>query len=205
MAILNLNTSDCLEVVLIPWNSESVLAANAFQLADALGFIPSALDGSGMVVLSGIFSDDGAHATLEATNDEDEYSETIDGHICVNVKDRANEILTVRIKGCGHGQIARLIDQKKKRVPGFSIKANLAVPLTIQVFDTCTGYSLTTNYGWMLSNPPIEFGNNDSEIEIRFLMVNPEEGKLVSKAVMPSRVAEVAGDAIDTASRIIGI
>lgn len=166
---LTIKDPNCLQIIITP-----ILGGDVVQ-----GFIGGGQTGIGSaatdslilseaIVLQGVFADDGAYATLESTSEEDTFTETADGQTCVYVKRRNNEILTIRLNSC-NGYVDALIELKNRR---YGVQGVTPTPLNIHICDLCTGYQLIARCAWMISNPTISFGNDDSPVEIKFLLAD---------------------------------
>ena len=166
---LTIKDPNCLHVQIIPWLNPNITAAINFG-GSAINVAPNALDASRAITLQGVFAEDGAFATLESTkDDDDEFTETADGSVCVYTTSRRNEILTLRLNSC-NGYLESLINLKNRRISAGGARAVAPVPLYIRVCDFCTGFNLTSSCAWMISNPSVSFGNDDSPIELKFLL-----------------------------------
>lgn len=190
---------NCLRITIVPWangfTDNLPDNAGAFGVNRRLG--NNRLDLNRLISLQGVFAEDGSYATLESTVDEDEFTETADGSICVFTRGRNNEILTIRLNSCS-GYVELLTALKNIRSVNIDplINPTGPVPLYIHVCDLCTGYSLVSDCAWILSNPSISFGNDEDTVEIRILMSNPRDNRLAIDADAFQRIQSLLGNAV---------
>lgn len=196
---LTIKDPSCLQVIITPWSEQSAFGTQNNIVDNAVAAAaPNSLDVSRALVLQGVFADDGAFATLESTTEEDTFTETADGQVCVFTRRRNNEILTLRLNSC-NGFLDDLISLKNRRT---GLNNITPVPLHIHVCDLCTGYSLIASCAWMISNPTVSFGNDDTAIEIRFLLVDVTDSLTISEQIFNNFGT---GNALDTAINATGI
>jgi len=177
---LTIKDPNCLSVTLIPWRNRNIPSIDSITgVVNSAGVGGNTLNGDRAIYLQGVFAEDGAFATLESTQEEDEYIEAADGSICVFVKNRINEILTLRLNSC-NGFIESLINLKNIRTGSDTLGNNRfgAVPIYVHVCDLCTGYSLVSDCAWILSNPTLTFGNDDSPVEVKILLSGARDNRL---------------------------
>ena len=114
---------------------------------------------------------------------------------------RVNEILTLRLNSC-NGFVDSLISMKNIRTGSDSSGNNRygAVPLYVHVCDLCTGYSLRSDCAWILSNPTVTFGNDDSPVEVKILLSGARDNVLETDRVRYNAIRALAGNGLDTTS-----
>lgn len=178
---------NCLAVTIIPWASGTRFSFDPL-LGRRTGILNNTLDLERAVRLQGVFAEDGAAATLDATTEEDEYIESADGSVCVTTKNRNNEILTLRLNSCT-GYIDALIALKGIRTNQTGNgRLTGPVPLYVHVCNACDGYSLVTDCAWILTNISKTFGNDDTAVEVKILLSQPRDNRLAIDAEEFTRI-----------------
>lgn len=190
MANLNIKDTACLQVIMRPYTLDSMRALQrGGSIQDILG-AARAFDDSSAVNIKGVFANDGAAVTIEGTTDEDEFIESVDGSVCVFPKSNKNRIMTLRLNSC-NGVVEDLIRAKNFKLPTASGELLLRTSFYFHFCDLCSGYSLVSNCAYILSNPVLSFGQDDSPIEIRILLVDPKDNRLVFSDSYETRAQQV--------------
>lgn len=196
MADLSIKDPSCYHVTLIGYNSDvgTQLAQGNPIGAITAGIngtnIASLLDPSSFVTIEGVFASDGNAVSVESTTEEDEYTEALDGSVCVFPKSNKNRILTIRLNSC-NGVVDDIIALKNRRVGSIGGRQLNRTPFYFQFCDYCTGYSLVSECAWILTNPSLSFGQDDSAVEIRILLVSPRDNALVFSSQFNDRSVDI--------------
>ena len=192
MAQLSIRDPNCLHVTLRGYTLEA-----ARNLANGALNIPvNGVNDFGVfnpnltVSIQGIFQEDGASVSIESTNDEDEFQEAVDGSICVYPKSNENRIVTLNLNSC-NSAVEEIIALKAFRYSTTGSRAVIRVPFYFELCDYCTGFTLIADCAWIISNPTLNLGADDSGTEVRILLASPRDNTLVFSDRFAQRSSEV--------------
>ncbi len=196
MANLNIKDPACYHVTMHGYTDfvGTLLARGNAITSIAAG--AGALDPSSRIDIQGVFASDGNAVSIESTTEEDDFTEALDGSVCVFPKSDKNKILTIRLNSC-NGVVEDIIALKNRRVGPRGLNRT---PIHFQFCDYCAEVSLVSTCAWVLTNPTLSFGQDDAAVEIRILLVEPRSDRLVFASDFQGRT-----DAINSiGSSIIG-
>lgn len=180
MANLNIKDPACYHVTMHGYTDfvGTLLARGNAITSIAAG--AGALDPSSRIDIQGVFAADGNAVSIESTTEEDEYTEALDGSVCVFPKSDKNKILTIRLNSC-NGVVEDIIALKNRRVgpSRFGGGPINRTPIHFQFCDYCSEISIVSTCAWILTNPQLSFGQDDSAVEIKVLLVEPRSNTLV--------------------------
>lgn len=196
MANINIQDPNCLHVTLRAYTLDA-----ARNLANGVLNIPLAgandfgvFNPNLTVSIQGIFQEEGASISIESTNDEDEFTEAVDGSVCVYPKSNENRIVTLNLNSC-NGAVEDIIALKAFRYSTNGGRAVIRVPFYFELCNYCTGFTLIADCAWILSNPTLNLGADDSGTEVRILLASPRDNSLVFSDRFTERSAQISGGA----------
>lgn len=206
---LSIKDPSCLLVTIIPWTAQAAIEISVGGF-DVNGNI--ALEFGGAVNIQGVFAEDGDYAMLESTQEEDEFTESADGSVCVFTKPRNSEILTLRLNSCNDtvNQLIELKDRSATNIGGVGgannvvgVGGGIRVPWQVTVYELCTGEIYQSQCAWMLSNPTRSFGDDDSPIEVRILMTEVQGNRGAGSARITASLADFQANAQSSLNAIL--